>query len=81
MFIHTEQGERLLWHLKEVDAQKIAKELVDRELTVKELENVQRGLDKGFENCWYEILDEAVRLAVEESKYRKAVGINDQKNS
>lgn len=73
MFTHTEQGKRILWYLQESDAQKIAVELFGRKLTAEELQNVQRGLDIGFENCWFDILDEAVRIAVEESEYKKAV--------
>ncbi|MBA7601165.1 hypothetical protein ES703_08232 [subsurface metagenome] len=72
MFTKTESGEIILWHLLEKDAQEIAKELIDRKLTTEELQDVERGLDIGFEKYWYDTLDEAVRIAIEESEFQKA---------
>lgn len=67
MFIRTEDGEKLLWHLSEVDAQKIAKEKINRKLTEAELLSVQKALESGFENCWHDILESAVDSVIEES--------------
>lgn len=55
MFTKTEHGEKILWCLLEDDAQEIATEMINRELTEEELVGVANGLGFGFE-FWEEVM-------------------------